>query len=82
MQKQGGSLKYVDEFHASYLAFQYSFIFPYREDGYRPNLAHRDLDNFDDNPRKRLTIRLWLAFRIQTRSDEGKTLLLSKTLFQ
>ncbi|XP_058761708.1 uncharacterized protein LOC131635112 [Vicia villosa] len=82
MQKQGGKLKRIDEFHASYLAFQYPLIFPYGEDGYRPNVAHRDLDIFDDNPRSRLTIREWLAFRIQTRSHEGRTLLSSRRLFQ
>ncbi|XP_058763552.1 uncharacterized protein LOC131636999 [Vicia villosa] len=82
MQKQGGKLKRIDEFHASYLAFHYPLIFPYGEDGYRPNVAHRDLDIFDDNPRYRLTIREWLAFRIQTRLAEGKTLLASRRLFQ
>lgn len=29
MQRQGGTSKLIDEFHESYLAYQYPFIFPY-----------------------------------------------------
>ncbi|CAK8570203.1 unnamed protein product [Lathyrus sativus] len=64
MQTKGGELQRTNELHASYLAYQYPLIFPYGEDGYRPNIAHRDLDIFQDNKRNRLTIREWLAFRI------------------
>ena len=45
-------------------------------------MAHRDLEIFDDNKRNRLTIREWLAFRIQSRSNEAKTLLSSRRLYQ
>ncbi|XP_058727025.1 uncharacterized protein LOC131598443 [Vicia villosa] len=82
MEKRSGKLKRIDEFHASYLAFQYLLIFTYGEDGYRPDVAHRDLEIFDENKRNRLTIREWLAFRIQSRSNEAKTLLSSRRLFQ
>jgi hypothetical protein len=62
IQSQGGQLQRIDEFHASYLAYQYPLIFPYGEDGYRPKTAHRDDDNDDNedtqaNKRNRLTIR-------------------------
>ncbi|XP_058764578.1 uncharacterized protein LOC131638036 [Vicia villosa] len=82
MEKRSGKLKRIDEFHAIYLAYQYTLIFPYGEDGYRPDVAHRDLEIFDDNKRNRLTIREWIVFRIQSRSDEAKTLLSSRRLFQ
>lgn len=82
MQRQRGSLKRIGEFHSSYLPYQYPLIFSYGEDGYRPNVTHRDLDIFGDSPRNKLTIREWLTFRIQTRCEEGKTLLLSRILFQ
>lgn len=42
MQTQGGQLQRIDEFHASYLAYQYPLMFPYGEDAYRPNIAHRE----------------------------------------
>ncbi|KAI5403349.1 hypothetical protein KIW84_050784 [Lathyrus oleraceus] len=82
MQDKGGQLQRIDEFHTTYLAFHYPLIFPYGEDGYRPNIAHRDLNIFDVTRRNRLTIREWLAFRIQTRCDEENNLLLSRRLFQ
>ncbi|CAK8571113.1 unnamed protein product [Lathyrus sativus] len=82
MQTKGGQLQRINELHASYLAYQYPLIFSYGEDGYRPNIAHRDLGIFRDNKRNRLTIREWLSFRIQSRFNEAKTLLSSRRLFQ
>ncbi|KAI5404741.1 hypothetical protein KIW84_051775 [Lathyrus oleraceus] len=40
MQRQGGKLKRIDDFHARYLAYQYPLIFLYGEDGYRSNVSH------------------------------------------
>ncbi|XP_058774354.1 uncharacterized protein LOC131648630 [Vicia villosa] len=42
MQKQCGQLQRIDEYHTSYLGFQYPLLFPYGEDGYRPNIRHRN----------------------------------------
>jgi len=79
-------LQRIDEFHASYLAYLYLLLFPYGEDGYRPNIAHRETEEGDDvmnvNKHNRLTIREWLAYRIQMRLFEAKTLLSSRRLFQ
>jgi hypothetical protein len=87
IQSTGGELQRIDEFHASYLSYQYPLLFPYGEDGYRPKTAHRDQDDDDAeitevNKRNRLTIREWLAYRIQNRTFEAKTLLSSRRLFQ
>ncbi|XP_058722666.1 uncharacterized protein LOC131594520 [Vicia villosa] len=82
MHTKGGRLKRINELHASYMAFQYPLIFPYGEDGYRPDVAHRDLPIYENSVRNRLTIREWLAFRIQNRLNEAKTLLSSRRLFQ
>ncbi|KAI5444617.1 hypothetical protein KIW84_013038 [Lathyrus oleraceus] len=82
MQTKGGQLQRINELHTSYLAYQYPLIFPYGEDGYMPNIVHRDLDIFQDNKRNRLTIREWLAFCIQNSSCETKTLLSPRRLFQ
>ncbi|KAK2400787.1 ATP-dependent DNA helicase PIF1 [Trifolium repens] len=87
IQSIGGELQRIDEFHASYLSYQYPLLFPYGEDGYRPKTAHRDQDDDDTeitevNKRNRLTIREWLAYRIQNRTFEAKTLLSSRRLFQ
>lgn len=102
VQKQCGELQRIDEYHTSYLGYQYPLLFPYGEDGYRPNVRHRDkgtnIRHFTDitqseqnnkdipweeaTKRNRLTIREWLAFRIQSRSNEAQTLLRSRRLYQ
>ncbi|KAI5413759.1 hypothetical protein KIW84_058058 [Lathyrus oleraceus] len=102
VQKQYGELQRIDEYHTSYLGYQYPLLFPYGEDGYRPNVRHRDkgtnIRHFTDitqseqnnkdipweeaTKRNRLTIREWLAFRIQSRSNEAQTLLRSRRLYQ
>jgi hypothetical protein len=102
METQGGRLQRIDEFHTSYLGYQYPLLFPYGEDGYRPNIRHRETsctnkntDNVDSTQvedqdqsavqvtkKNRLTIREWLAFRIQFRSNEPQTILRSRRLFQ
>ncbi|XP_058780945.1 uncharacterized protein LOC131655055 [Vicia villosa] len=82
MQTRGGGLQRINELHAAYMAYQYPLIFPYGEDGYRPDVAHRDLPSNNNNVRNRLTIREFLAYRIQTRLNEAKTLLSSRRLFQ
>ncbi|KAI5383244.1 hypothetical protein KIW84_070594 [Lathyrus oleraceus] len=102
VQKQCGELQRIDEYHTSYLGYQYPLLFPYGEDEYRPNVRHRDKgtnilhftditqseQNNKDIPweeatkRNRLTIREWLAFRIQSRSNEAQTLLRSRRLYQ
>ncbi|XP_058740821.1 uncharacterized protein LOC131613143 [Vicia villosa] len=43
MQTRGGGLQRINELHASYMAYQYPLIFPYGEDGYGPDVAHRRL---------------------------------------
>ncbi|XP_058751125.1 uncharacterized protein LOC131624171 [Vicia villosa] len=42
VQKQCGELQRIDEYHTSYLGFQYPLLFPYGKDGYRPNIRHRN----------------------------------------
>ncbi|XP_058742334.1 uncharacterized protein LOC131614800 [Vicia villosa] len=68
MHKQSGDLQRIDEYHSSYLGYQYPLLFPYGEDGYRPNVKHRDHE--------------WMAFRIQSRQNEAPTLLRARRLFQ
>jgi len=61
-------LQRIDEFHASYLAYQYPLLFPYGEDGYKPNISHKDDEENEKvtnaNTHDRVTIREWLAYRI------------------
>jgi len=82
LQGQSGNLQRIDEFHASYLGFQYPLLFPYGEDGYRPGILLKYKDDTVVTTRNRLTIKCWLSFRIQSRKYEAMTLLMSRRLFQ
>ena len=62
MQEQNGQLQRIDEFHASYLSYQYPLIFPYGEDGYRPGILLRYLGHNIITKKTRLTIKGWLSF--------------------
>jgi hypothetical protein len=82
MQSQSGNLQRIDEFHASYLAYQYPLLFPYGEDGYRPGILHRYREDIVVTSKNRLTIKAWCSFRLQGRLNEPMTLLCSRRLFQ
>ncbi|MCH89762.1 helicase-like protein [Trifolium medium] len=82
LETQSGQLQRIDEFHPNYLSYQYPLIFPYGEDGYRTDVTHRIRPSKKGTIRTKLTIREWLAFRLQSRQLEAKTLLASRRLFQ
>jgi hypothetical protein len=82
IETQGGQLQRIDEFHTAYLGYQYPLIFPYGEDGYRPDIQYRKRKSKKVSKRNRVTIKDWLSFRVQDRKDEPKTLLSSRRLFQ
>lgn len=46
VEKDGGQLPRIYNFHAIYLAFEYTLNFLYKKHGYRTNVAHRDLKIF------------------------------------
>ena len=82
IQTQSGQLQRIDEFHAAYLGYQYPLIFPYGEDGYRDDICFRKNIKKKTPKRNKVTIKDWLAYRMQSRSFEAKTLLCSRRLFQ
>ena len=71
----------INELQESYLGLQYPLMFSYSEDGYRHDVQHNDKQLSQQRKRNRVTIREFLCFRLQTRS-EAKTLLSSWRLFQ
>ncbi|KAK9740196.1 hypothetical protein RND81_03G018300 [Saponaria officinalis] len=87
IERQCGTLNHISELHPSYLALQYPLLFPYGEDGFRTGIPHSQVSidsKTSENPRNKLIMREWLAFRLQDRSTEleSQTLLLSGKLFQ
>ncbi|KAK9665754.1 hypothetical protein RND81_14G133600 [Saponaria officinalis] len=87
IERQCGTLNRISELHPSYLALQYPLLFPYGEDGFRTGIPHSQVSidsKTSENPHNKLTMREWLAFRLQDRSEalESRTLLRTGKLFQ
>ncbi|XP_006574036.1 uncharacterized protein LOC114410504 [Glycine soja] len=82
IEKQTGRLKRINELHPAYLPLQYPFLYPKGEDGYRPNILHKDHLNSHVAKRKKVTMREYFCFRMQSRDNEAQTILHSKRLFQ
>ncbi|KAL6576036.1 hypothetical protein OROHE_000507 [Orobanche hederae] len=77
LEKQSGFLKHIDEFMPCYLPLQYPLLFAYGEDGW-----YTDIPKNKFSKRPNLTLREFLAFRIQDRVKEGHQLLHGRRLFQ
>ncbi|KAG5054685.1 hypothetical protein JHK85_007195 [Glycine max] len=76
------NLPNVSEVAALIVGLQYHLLFPYGEDGYRPDILHRSTSGNKKRKRNHLTMREWFAYRLQSRSNEAQTLLYSRKLFQ
>ncbi|KAH9668825.1 ATP-dependent DNA helicase [Citrus sinensis] len=74
-------LRRITDLHPSFMPMTYPLIYPYGEDGYRPDISLRDIT---DSPfkRQKLTMRQYYCFRLQQRLNEGHTLLQAGRLFQ
>uniref|UniRef100_A0A0R0HRU7 ATP-dependent DNA helicase n=1 Tax=Glycine max TaxID=3847 RepID=A0A0R0HRU7_SOYBN len=62
IETQHGQLQRIHELHSSYLALQYPLLFPYREDGYRPDILHSSTPGSKKRKRNRLTMRDHVGF--------------------
>jgi hypothetical protein len=82
LHERGGQLQRINEFHPSYLSYQYPLIFPFGEDGYRDGILLKYQHETVVTKRNRLTIRAWLSYRIQSRKSDACTLICSRRLFQ
>ncbi|XP_071712817.1 uncharacterized protein [Rutidosis leptorrhynchoides] len=68
VDSQSEGLQRISELHPKYLALQYALLFAYAEDGYRPNIYHREVDGTESRKRKKVTMREFFAYKIQERS--------------
>uniref|UniRef100_A0A0R0E6I2 ATP-dependent DNA helicase n=1 Tax=Glycine max TaxID=3847 RepID=A0A0R0E6I2_SOYBN len=82
IEKQTGLLKRINELHPAYLPLQYPLLYPRGEDGYRPDIPHKDHPNIHAAKRKNVTIREYFCYRLQSRNNEAQTRLHSRRLFQ
>ena len=60
---------------------QYPLMFPYGEDGYREDIPLQQ-SKADERPRKRVSLREFIAFRIQDKKEEFGNIVHADKLFQ
>ncbi|KAK9074699.1 hypothetical protein SSX86_003017 [Deinandra increscens subsp. villosa] len=77
-----GTLKRISELHVSYLPLHYPLLFPNGDDGYMVDIPHRKLNELDDDPKKKCTMREFFSYRIQDRTDNFSLILNSRRLYQ
>jgi len=81
IEKQSGTLKRINELHHAYLPLQYPLLYPKGEDGYRPNILHKDHPNSHVAKRKKVSMCEYFCFKMQSRENETQTILHSRRLF-
>ncbi|GJZ49308.1 hypothetical protein Tco_0603498 [Tanacetum coccineum] len=71
-------VKCISELHPSFMALQYPLLFPYGEDGFQ---LEKPLNVPPTTKRKYTSLREYYCFRLQCRTEEGKTLHKAGRLF-
>ncbi|PNX92502.1 ATP-dependent DNA helicase PIF1 [Trifolium pratense] len=73
----------IHETHVLFLPMQYPLLFPRGENGWEPDIKRFDAGELTNKKkRERVTIREFIAFRLQERNMEFGNILSSKRLFQ
>jgi hypothetical protein len=79
----GGKLQRIHETHAKYIPLQYPLLFPHGEDQYDEKLKRIvSTSTRGSKKRVRVTLREFIAFRLQERLFENSVLFKSRRLFQ
>ncbi|XP_072054416.1 uncharacterized protein [Arachis hypogaea] len=83
VQLKSGHLQRIHETHTAFIPLQYPMMFPYSEDGYQEDIPLRESHRADENrKRQRVSLREFIAFRIQERKVEYATIVNGGRLFQ
>ncbi|XP_029149862.2 uncharacterized protein [Arachis hypogaea] len=83
VQLKSGHLQRIHETHTAFIPLQYPMMFPYGEDGYQEDIPLRESHRADENrKRQRVSLREFIAFRIQERKVEYATNVNGGRLFQ
>lgn len=78
-----GSLTRIPETHTAFIPLQYPLLFPYGENGYQEDIPlNKSYTDKEGIKRFRVSLREFVAFRIQDRSTEYGTIVLSRRHFQ
>lgn len=83
IKKVNGELTRIHETHTAFIPLQYPLLFLHGEDGYREDIKIREsVIEKGDRKRTRVTMREFIAFRVQERDVEYGNVLNSGRLFQ
>lgn len=83
VKKTCGQFSRLHETHTAFIPLQYPLLFPYGEDGFQENIPIRNAeDDSQSRHRLRVTLREFIAFRIQDREKEFGNIVNSRRLFQ
>lgn len=83
VRKQGSDLIRLYETYTTFIPLQYPLIFPYGEDGYQEDISISDFrKNSQTRTRQHISMREFIAFRIQEITYEFGNILSGGRLFQ
>ncbi|KAF7839626.1 uncharacterized protein G2W53_008108 [Senna tora] len=82
VENKSGTLQHIDELHPLYLPMQYPLLFPYGEDGYRPDTLYRDGSINEDRKQCHVTLRQFFAYKLQERRRDFNMILKAGKLTQ
>ncbi|XP_072054238.1 uncharacterized protein [Arachis hypogaea] len=83
VQLKSGHLQRIHETHTAFIPLQYPMMFPYGKDDYQEDIPLRESHRADENrKRQRVSLREFIAFRIQERKVEYATIVNGGRLFQ
>ncbi|KAK9742462.1 hypothetical protein RND81_03G174700 [Saponaria officinalis] len=67
---RSNGVRKISELHPSFMAMQYPLMFPYGEDGFRPDIKHNDAETTTRKKRTYVTMREYYAYRFQERRKD------------
>jgi len=83
VREKDGMLQHIHETHSKYIPLQHPLLFPFGEDQYQEHIERNELTSTGMvKKRVRVSVREFVAFRLQERTLEDSVLFLGKRLFQ
>jgi hypothetical protein len=80
VENKDKQLQRISELHPSFMSMQYPLLFPYGEDGFRPEIELEPIKGCTGK-RKHVTMMEYYAYRIQQRLNQSVVLQMSGKLF-
>jgi len=77
-----GSIKRISKLHPKFMALQYSFLFPYSEDGYSSNIMFADHGHEKTRKRLRVQMRAYYAYLINESPGCDNTIIKGGCLYR